>query len=155
MAYAEEIIAFKQQIASLIINNSEIIELLNEPTVTNSEDLIYNNIFNFLRVPSVPNETKTYICYKIDVPEVCPSNFLFKKLEITFWIISHQDIMITDLGGNRIDLISSKLEKMLIGYKDMGNKPLELISNIETVASNLHPCRIVIFKAEDLVKKRC
>ena len=155
MAYSEEIKYYKQKITSLIINNSDIVDLFDEPTIIDPEKLIYNNVFNFIRIPKTPEETKSYVCFKIDIPEVCPSNFLYKTIVITFWVITHQDNMITDLGGTKIDLMAIEIEKIFNGYKGFGNKPLELISNIEGVASNIHPCRIITFRAEDVNISRC
>ena len=127
MANSQEIIRYKQQLTSLIINNTAIVKLINEPEITNPEDLIYHNIYDFVRIPETIDEEKTYICIKVDVPQVYRSSFLFKQLIISIYIISHQKQMITEYGGTRIDLISALLDKMLNGRRDIGKKKLELI----------------------------
>lgn len=155
MANSQEIVRYKQQLTSLIINNAAIVKLINEPEITNPEDLIYHNIYDFVRVPETIDEEKTYICIKVDVPQVYRSSFLFKQLIISIYIISHQKQMITEYGGTRIDLISALLDKMLNGRRDIGKKKLELISNIEDSVGSKHRCRIMKFKAEDINNSKC
>ena len=155
MANSEEIIRYKQQITSLIINNESIVKLINEPEITNPEELIYHNVYDFIRIPETIDEEKTYLCVKVDVPEVYRSSFLFKQLIICIYVISHQNQMITEYGGTRIDLIGALLDKMLNGRKDIGKKKLELISNIEDSVGARHRCRILKFKAEDINNSKC
>lgn len=155
MANSQEIIRYKQQLTSLIINNAAVVKLINEPEITNPEDLIYHNIYDFVRIPETIDEEKTYICIKVDVPQVYRSSFLFKQLIISIYIISHQKQMITEYGGTRIDLISALLDKMLNGRRDIGKKKLELISNIEDSIGSKHRCRIMKFKAEDINNSKC
>lgn len=155
MANSQEIVRYKQQLTSLIINNAAVVKLINEPEITNPEDLIYHNIYDFVRIPETIDEEKTYICIKVDVPQVYRSSFLFKQLIISIYIISHQKQMITEYGGTRIDLISALLDKMLNGRKDIGKKKLELISNIEDSVGSKHRCRIMKFKAEDINNSKC
>lgn len=155
MANSQEIVRYKQQLTSLIINNAAVVKLINEPEITNPEDLIYHNIYDFVRIPETIDEEKTYICIKVDVPQVYRSSFLFKQLIISIYIISHQKQMITEYGGTRIDLISALLDKMLNGRKDIGKKKLELIANIEDSVGSKHRCRIMKFKAEDINNSKC
>ena len=155
MANSLEIVRYKQQLTSLIINNEKIVKLINEEDIENPEDLIYHNIYDFVRVPETIDEERTYICLKVDVPEVYRSSFLFKQLIITIYIISHQNQMITEYGGTRIDLISALVDKMLNGRKDIGKKKLELISNIEDGIGSKHRCRILKFKASDIDNGKC
>ena len=50
MANSFEIIRYKQQIMSMFINNDEIIRLIDAKDFENTEDLINENIFYFLRI---------------------------------------------------------------------------------------------------------
>lgn len=145
-----EIIRYKQQLASLIIGNERIVELINAEDIEEPEDLIHHNVFEFIRVPEVPEEQKTYICFKVNIPEVYTSNFMFKKVMITIYVITHQGLMITDEGGTRIDLIGREITRMLNGYKGIGKAPLERISDVEESLGDKHRCRIICFLASDL-----
>ena len=152
---SNQIINYKQQLISLFINDKNIVELINEKDITNPEELIYHNFFNFIRVPETIDEERNYICVKIDTPEVYTSSLFFKQIIITIYVVSHQNQMITEYGGTRTDLIAAEIERLLVDYTGIGKKKLEEISNIEDAIGNRHRCRVLKFKAEDLSKNRC
>lgn len=155
MANSREIIAYKQHIASLLINNEAIVDLINQEGIESPQDLIHNNIYEFIRIPEAPEEQKTYICIEVDVPEVYSVNFLFKKLVIYIHVISHQGLMITDLGGARTDLLAAEIDTMLNGYRGIGQKPLELISNVAERVGEKHRGRVLTFLASDINADPC
>jgi hypothetical protein len=114
--------------------------------------LIHNNIYEFIRVPEVPEEQKVYICYDIDIPEISSYNLLFKKLVISIYVIAHQGRMVTDEGGCRTDLIAAEVDDMLTGYTEIGSKPLELISNVAKAVGDKHRARILRFETDVPIK---
>lgn len=155
MANSYELIRYKQQLMSMFINNELLVELIDNTDIETAEDLINNNIFNYVRVPQTPEEAKTFICMKIDVPEVYSRNFLFKKLTITIYVITHEDLMHTKYGATRIDLMGAEVDKLLNGYSGIGKAELELISNVENTVGTKHRCRILTFKASDINNGLC
>nr|DAJ77309.1 MAG TPA: hypothetical protein [Caudoviricetes sp.] len=158
MANSFEIIKYKQQVGSMLINSPEIIKLINNKEFEEPEELIGQNIFNFIRYPFAPEEEICYICFEVDVPEVYSNrNYLFKKLVLTFYIVSHERIMPTDdpSGGTRTDLLSAHIDKLFNNYKGIGKVPLQLISNTASSISTKHRCRILTFAAEDLNMDKC
>lgn len=152
MASSRKIIGIKRTLASLIINNDRIVELIDQKDITNPEDLIHHNVYEFIRVPEVPEEQKVYICYEVDIPEISSFNTLFKKLIISVYIISHQGRMVTDEGGCRTDLIAAEVDDMLTGYKGIGVKPLELISNVAKAVGDKHRARVLRFETDIPIK---
>lgn len=158
MANCFEIIKYKQQIGSMLINSPEIVALINNTEIEEPDELIGKNIFNFIRYPFAPEEELCYICFEVDVPETYSNrNFLFKKLVLTFYIVSHERLMPTTdpSGGTRNDLISAHIDKIFNGYKGIGKNALELISNTASSISTKHRCRIMTFAAEDLNLDKC
>jgi hypothetical protein len=158
MANSQEIIRYKQQIASILINDPEIVKWIDNKDIEEPEELINQNIFNFIRYPYAPEEEVTYIAFEIDVPSVhYKSNVLFKKLVITFYVVSHERLMPTDdiNGGVRNDLIAARIDKLFNGRKDIGKKPLELISNTADGISVKHRRRIIQFTTDDLDDGKC
>ncbi len=157
MANSYGIIRIKQQLQSLLINNEEIVRLINakEEDIETPDDLISTHIFNYIRIPESPEEAKTYIAFEIDVPDVYSINYLFKKLVITFYIISAESLMPTNQGATRIDLISAEIDKMLNGYDGIGLQPLELISNTSGGIGVKHRHRIMTFATKDLSSAVC
>lgn len=152
MASSRKIIGIKRTLASLLINNERIVELIDQKDIANPEKLIHNNIYEFIRVPEVPEEQKVYICYDIDIPEISSYNFLFKKLVISIYVIAHQGRMVTDEGGCRTDLIAAEVDDMLTGYAEIGSKPLELISNVAKAVGDKHRARILRFETDVPIK---
>ena len=146
---SKTIIKFKRQLATMLINSERIVELIHNQEIDNPEDLMYNNIFNFIRIPKSPEEQKNYLCYRVYMPEVYTSNMFFQKLVVEVYTVSHQNEMITDEGATRIDLLAEEVEALLDGNTSFGKKPLELISNEEEGFGSHHRCRVLRFEAFD------
>ena len=89
MANSFEIIDYKQKIASMLINNEDIVRLINNTDIESPEELIGENIFNFMRYPDSVEHEITYICFEVEVPKISNTNYLFKQLVITFYVITH------------------------------------------------------------------
>ena len=147
---SKKIIKFKRQLATMFINDERIVELINNKHIENPEDLMYENIFNFIRVPKAPEEQLNYICFRVYMPEVYTSNMFFQKLVVEVYTVSNQGEMVTDEGATRIDLLAEEVENLLDGNKSFGKKPLELISNEEEGFGSRHRCRILRFEAYDI-----
>ena len=156
MANSFEIVSYKQTIMSMLIHNSRIAELINDPDIEEVEELIGTHLFNFIRIPQSIEEENTYIAYEVAIPNVVNSNTTwFKKLTLTFYVITHERTMPTDEGGTRIDLLAAELDQMSTGFKGLGTQPLELVSNTSNGISVKHRCRILTFKAEDWIDTHC
>lgn len=153
MGYSREIARYKQQIMSLVINKKEIIDLIDNKDIENTEDLIGENVFYYLRVPEAPEEEKTYICIEVDIPDAqSSSNDLFRELVVTIYIITHERLMSTP-EGTRVDLISAELDELLTKQNVIGRSKMELLTNNANGIGVRHRCRIMTFsvldKAED------
>lgn len=147
---SKTVIKFKRQLASLFINDERIVELINNKEVELPEDLIYKNIFDFIRVPEAPEEQLNYICYRVYMPEISSGSSLYQKLVIEIYVISHQGEMITDEGATRIDLMGEEIEDLLNNRDGFGKKPLELISNEEEGVGQNHRCRVLRYMAQEV-----
>lgn len=147
---SKTIIKFKRKLASVFINDERVVELINNDKAEVPEDLIYKNIFDFIRVPEAPEEQLNYICYRVYMPEVYQGSSLYQKLIIEIYVIAHQGEMITDEGATRIDLLSEEIEQLLNGHTGFGKKPLELISNEEEGVGQNHRCRVLRYEAQEV-----
>lgn len=152
MASSRKIIGIKRVLASMLINNDRVVELIDQKDITNPEKLIHNNIFEFIRIPEVPEEQKVYVCFEAEIPDLMPYNLLFKKLIITVYTISHQGRMVTDEGGCRTDLIAAEIDDMLTGSTEFGSKPLELISSVPKAVGDKHRARILRYETDIPIK---
>jgi len=147
---SKNIIKYKRQLATMFINDDRMVELINNAEVKTPEDLMYKNIFPFIRIPEAPDEQLSYLCYRVYMPQVYSSNMFFQKLVVEVYAISHQGVMVTDEGATRIDLLAEEIENILNYSTEFGKKPLELISNIEDGFGNNHRCRILRYETEDV-----
>lgn len=149
MANSFEIIRYKQQIMSMFINNDEIIRLIDAKDCENTEELINENIFYFLRVPEAPEEEKTYICIEVDIPNTSSVyNNLMRELVITIYIITHENLMATP-SGTRTDLLSAEIDKLLSSQRIIGKTKMELLTNTANGIGVKHRCRIMTFTVQD------
>lgn len=157
MANSKEIILYKQQIASILVNDEEIVKLINDEEAATPDELIGKRIFNFMRYPYAVEEEVTYIAFEVEIPKYNNANKVFKRLAITFYIVSHERLMPTDdpMGGVRNDLIAARIDKLFNGYRGIGKTPLELISNTADAVSVKHRRRILVFYADDINSSGC
>lgn len=147
---SKAVIKYKRKLASIFINDERIVELINNDKIEIPEDLIYENIYDFIRVPEAPEEQRNYICYRAYMPEVYTKSSFYQKLIIEIYVISHQGEMITAEGATRVDLLAEEIENQLNGADGFGKKPLELISNEEEAVGNFHRCRVLRYEAEEV-----
>lgn len=137
---------------SMLINDDEIVRLIDNKDIENTEDLINNNIFYFVRVPDAPEEEKTYICIEVDIPDSFNMrNNILRELKITIYIITHERLMATPLG-TRTDLIAAEIDKILTTQRVIGKSEMKLLSNEANGLGVKHRCRIIAFTVQDLAK---
>lgn len=154
MANGLEIITLKQRVFSDIVKQDSIICLVDEAFIGKGDELINHNFFQFFRVPETEEETKTYICCEINVPNLNTKNDTFREVVINIWIISHQDILVTPYG-TRIDLLGWEVEKLFNDNESMGIGKATLLSNTEDSLDLKHRFRRIQFSVKDLNRSLC
>ena len=88
MAKGTEIIDYKNRIIKDILHNpdetlsNEIIMTIDESYLGAEDELIYENIFPYLRIPDTQDEAKSYITMAVDMPKVSTKNYFFKDMLI-------------------------------------------------------------------------
>lgn len=164
MAKGTEIIDYKNQIIKDILFNSDdptlstdIVNAIDSEYIGCEEELIYENIFPYLRIPNTQTETKAYITISVDMPKVSTKNYFFKDMLITINVIVHEDIMKMPArySATRADYISSLINKVFNGNKEYGNVPLEYVSDVESVLLNKYFVRSLRFRCNELNTVRC
>ena len=119
MALLQELTDYRKTIMQLLCSDQEIVDLVldKENSTVPNRSLMYSRVFPYAYTPDVTKDTNTYICFRIYVPEVM--NKTFKKMNICFYVFSHQDYIRTK-DGLRPDLIAGRIEALLNGSMDMG-----------------------------------
>ena len=164
MANGTEIIDYKNKIIKDILFNQEdptlsadIVNAINSDFVGSEEELIYKNIFPYLRIPDTQTEATSYITMCVNMPKVSTKNYFFKDMLITINVIVHQDIMKmpSRYSATRADYIGSIINKIFNGNKNYGNVPLEYVSDEESILMNKFFVRSLRFRCNELNTVRC
>ena len=119
MALLKELTEYRKIIMRTLCSDSGIISLLTDETspIVPNRDLMYTQIFPYAYTPDTEKEVKTYICFRLTVPEVF--NKTYKQMSITFYIFTHQSLIRTS-DGLRPDLLGEALERLFNGSLDLG-----------------------------------
>lgn len=104
----DDIIRKKRVIGEMLYNDPDIIEVLDNPNIdpTFPEDIMYNNIYPFIRIPGTQDESKSYITFMLDDMEIPQNNRAMKSQILKVVIFVHKDLIKTKLGADRHDLLA-------------------------------------------------
>lgn len=119
MALLQELTDYRKKIMQLLCGDQEIVNLILDKTDSPvpNRSLMYTRIFPYAYTPHETKDTNTYICFRIYIPEVM--NKTFKKMNLCFYVFSHQDYIRTQ-DGLRPDLIAGRIESLLNGSLELG-----------------------------------
>ncbi len=96
----------KRIIETVLCNDADIMELVDNPKIDPSvpEDLMYENLFPFIRIPGTQDTSKSFICYEVDDMSDNPRNDIIKQQYIQFVVFVHKDLIRTPYGVPRHDM---------------------------------------------------
>lgn len=147
---------WKDKAISMILGNDEILSLF-EKSDEELEDIVYNNIFPYGYIPETQTNVELYITLEASVPKM-----LFRQVWehpfLTIKLICHQDKMRLYKAGvsaNRLDHLSTLIDKLLNGTEGWGFGELSLVSNTEYNLSAVYKVREMIFQGQDLNNDLC
>ena len=146
----DDIIRKKRIIEQILYSDDDIVEILNNPNIDpeSPEDLIYENIFCFLRIPGTQDESKNFITFTVDDTERMPSNTVMKTQTIQFVIFVHKDNIKTQYGMARHDLLGYIIRDIFNLSNKLGPQ-MELVSNREGVTDADYHTRTLRFELID------
>lgn len=158
-----EISDYKNHVIRDILHNedeslsTEIVSAINPDYIGSEDDLIYSNIFPYLRIPETQTEVECYITMSVDMPRVSTKNYFFKDMVITLNVICHEQMMRMPArySATRADYIASLLNKIFNGNKNYGTVALEYVSDVESILLNKYFVRSLRFRCNELNSARC
>ncbi len=151
-----EIGEFKSKLIRKLITNDAIVKLLDpNGKAEYPDDLIYESIFPYNRIPDTEQEVKTYITVMSNVVSLQKNNDIVRNISITIRIYSHVDLMkVPGSNSNRLDLLSAKIDEICNESQDFGIGYMKLGSNIERVMDSKHLFREMVFDTDSLNAQR-
>lgn len=146
----DDIIYKKRIIEQALYSDSDIVEILDNHDIDPScpEDLMYNSIYPFIRVPGVQDKSKNYITFSISDINLSPRNEVMKTQYVQFVIFVHKDLTTTKFGMARHDCLGYLLRDVF-HLSNMLGPQMNLVSNIEGVTDTDYLTRTLKFELID------
>lgn len=146
----DDIVKKKRKIEQVLYSDPDIIEILDNAELDPScpEDYINKNIFGFLRIPGTQDISKNFITFTVDDIELSSSNRVMKNQFIQFVIFVHKDLINTNYGIYRHDLLGY-LIRDIFNLSNVLGPQMELVSNREGVTDSDYHTRTLRFELVD------
>ena len=146
----DDIIRKKRLIEQILYSDEDIIEILDNPNLDPSapEEYVNENIFGFLRVPGTQDTSKNFITFIVDDMGRTPNNQVMKSQYVQFVVFVHKDLVKTEYGMARHDLIGYLIRDIFNLSNKLGPQ-MELVSNREGIADNDFYTRTLKFELID------
>lgn len=124
----EEFFDYKNRLMKELCMNENIVKLVSgkdNPDVPNHK-LAYTQIFPYEYIPETENNSRTFICFDVDIVSVPNKTYYTPVLYV--WVFTHKSKMRLPQGGIITDTIASEIDKMLNGNRFYGLGTLDLDS---------------------------
>ena len=146
---SDDISSMKRQIKQKLIDDTDILETLNNPDIDmdSPDEFLDNNIFGFIRIPNTQDTVHNFICVTVDDIEDHRFNEVMKIQNLTFTVICHLSDMKTKYGIDRHDLLGY-LIRDTFNWTNMFGLQFHLIFNKESVLDGDYYCRTLKFEAQ-------
>lgn len=143
----DDIIRKKRIIEKALYSDPDIVELIDNPDIDLEcpEDLVWENIFSFIRVPDAQDKAQTYICFTVDDNGRTPANEVMKQQYVQFAIFVHKDLIKTKIGTARHDALGYVIRDVF-NLSNMLGAQLNLVSNKEGMTDTNYITRTLRFE---------
>ena len=143
----DDIIRKKRIIGEMLYSDPDIIEVLNNTELDPNcpEEYLYKNIYPFIRVPGIQDESKNFITFMLDDMESTPSNKSMKSQFLKVVIFVHKNLVETQWGAERHDLLSYLVRDVFHLSNKLGLQ-LKLVYNREGFTDTEYCTRTLHFE---------
>ena len=144
----DDIVEMKRLIKQKLISDPDVLEVLNNPDVDKDspDELLDNNIYGFIRIPTTQDTVRNFICFTVDDIEENRFNEVMKTQYIQFNAICHLSDMKTTYGIDRHDLLGY-LIRDIFNWTNAFGLQFKLIYNKESAIDSDYYCRTLKFEA--------
>lgn len=145
----EELFDYKNLLMKDLCKNDAIVKLVtgNAKARVPNHDLAYSQIFPFEFVPETEDESRTFICFDVDILRVPNKTFYIPALYI--WVFAHKSKLRMSEGRLLLDTLSAELDKMLNGNRYFGLGDLKLYSVTRFAPITDYRGRCLTYSARD------
>lgn len=146
----DDIARKKRVIEQILYSDPDIVEVINNSKIDPScpEDLIYENIWPFIRVPDSQDEAKNFICFTVDDVGRAPGNSVMKTQHVQFVIFVHKDLCKTNYGVARHDLLGYIIRDIFNLSNKLGPQ-MEIVLDREGTTDTNYVTRTLMFELID------
>lgn len=143
----DDIVFKKRLIGEMLYSDPDIIEVLENPDIDKScpDEVMYNNIYPFIRVPGTQDVSKSFITYMLDDMETSQVNRSIKSQYLKVVIFVHKDLVKTKWGAERHDLLGY-LVRDIFNYSNKLGMQLKLVYDREGVTDADYCTRTLQFE---------
>ena len=138
-----DVIKYKNKIISKLIDIPDIFTYIKNTDISKPSDMIYKNVFPYMKIPDTTTVVKNYICFDFNARS---SNYndLYKNINITISVICHESDIKTAYGCRHDVLGSIILENF--NWSNFLGLELELYSDMESILEKEYHVRTLQFK---------
>lgn len=124
----EEFYDYKNRLMRDLCTNADIVKLVtgNDEASVPNHQLPYTQIYPFEYVPETENDSRTFICFDVDIVSAPNKTKYIPVLYI--WVFTHKSRLRLKDGGIILDKLASKIDDMLNGNRFYGLGELDLDS---------------------------
>lgn len=143
----DDIIRKKRIVGKMLYSDPDIIEVLDNEKIDPEcpEDAMYVNIYPFIRVPGAQDTSMSYITFMLDDVDTSRGGSIMKSQYLKVVIFVHKDLVETEYGADRHDLLSYLVRDNFHLSNSLGLQ-LNLISNKEGYTDNDYCTRTLQFE---------
>lgn len=143
----DDIVRAKRKIKQRLINDPDVIEALDNPSLNPEEPdaYMYVNIFDYIKIPGATTEKLNFITFDIKQENILTSNDYMKQNTYLFTVIVYEDKVVTKYGMSRVDLLSY-LIRDLFNYSNCVGTRLILYQNSPAITDGYWISRTLSFK---------
>lgn len=120
MATLHSITKFKQKIMELILSDQECANLIadRQVEVLPAMSLRYKNVFPYARDPDIESDAKVFVCFEVDMDSSYTGEIA--EYQLSIWVFCHNSLAIVKNKGVRTDLLTARINDLLLGNRDFG-----------------------------------
>ena len=143
----DDISLTKRIIETVLCGDADLVEIIDNPKIdpTVPEDLLYENIYPFVRIPGTQDTSRNYICYSVDDMSANERNERMKQQYIQFVVFVHKDLVKTKYGVARHDLLGYIIRDLFNRSHLFGHE-LKMIYDKEGVTDTDYTTRTLKFQ---------